>query len=82
MRKQPNEGPPKGSRPHAPPGPPALKKKIKPNVCDECVHFSGDGMNDNCQHPDYKDDGFNMNARPGRCRMHGCPLDNPVPRET
>ena len=47
-----------------------------PETCDACQHFSGDGMNDCCKHPALVDDDFNMNARPGRCRMVGCPLGN------
>ena len=46
-----------------------------PGCCDECEYFSGDGFNDCCKHPEYIDDGFNMNAQPGRCRMVGCPFD-------
>jgi hypothetical protein len=48
---------------------------VMPCCCDECEHFSGDGYNDCCQHPSFVDDGLNMNARPGRCRMSGCPLE-------
>ena len=48
---------------------------VMPCCCDECKHFSGDGYNDCCQHPGFVDDGFNINTRPGRCRMSGCPLD-------
>jgi len=45
-----------------------------PECCDDCEYFSGDGYNECCQHPEYIDDGFNINSRPGRTVAIGCPL--------